>query len=159
VNGSVNYLKIKNMLKKPKILIVDDDKGLLEMYQYFFEKEGFEVFSETDGLRGVSKAVEVRPDIILVDIMMPQMNGLETIVALRKNTDLDFVIIAFSNIHDHSQIKKCIDYGANGFLVKSETTPRDVLEEVKKFLENTFTFPAPVEIDEMRKGVFLRKQQ
>jgi two-component system alkaline phosphatase synthesis response regulator PhoP len=118
-----------------KILIIDDDKDLLEMYSYKFKKEGFEVFTEENGLSGITQAVNIKPDIILMDLMMPQMDGFETLKAFRQNTSMNVIIIAFSNLSQKNDLEKAQRNGADAFLVKSDTTPSQVVEKVKKLLK------------------------
>ena len=90
---------MKKETKKLKVLIIDDDLELLEMYRYTFEKDGFEVKTETNGLLGITMAVQYQPDIILLDIMMPQMDGFETIRAFQYNTDMKTTILVLSNLN------------------------------------------------------------
>jgi two-component system alkaline phosphatase synthesis response regulator PhoP len=120
--------------EKVKVLIIDDDQDLLDMYILVFEAEGFEVHTEKNGLNGLVKAVQIKPMVILIDLMMPQMDGFETIRAFRKNTSMDVILVTFSNLNQQSDIDKAIEYGSDAFLVKSNYTPSDVVEEVKKMM-------------------------
>ena len=120
---------------KQKVLIIDDDRELLDMYQYKFEKEGFEVRIEENGLVGVTSAVEFQPDVVLMDLMMPQMDGFESIQAFRQNTSMDVIIIVLSNLSQHDKKEKAKECGADDFLVKANNTPSEVVEKVRNILE------------------------
>ncbi len=121
-------------MSTPKILIVDDTKDLVELYQLTFEAEGFDVEGAFDGLEGITKAIEFQPDIILLDIMMPQMDGYEFMKAIKKNSSLDVPIIINSNINSAQDIEQAKKEGASLYLPKADYDPDQVVEEVKKFL-------------------------
>ena len=78
-----------------KILIVDDEPDILELIRYNLEKEGYKVFLASNGLDGIAKAKEVIPDLIILDLMMPGMDGIEACTELRKIPDLQNPLIAF----------------------------------------------------------------
>ena len=118
----------------PKILIVDDQEDIREIYTITFEAEGFEVMTATDGLDGISKAVEFKPDIILLDLMMPQMDGFEVLGAMRQNSSMNVKIIVISNISQQADIEKANKAGADGYLSKADNDPDQVVVEVKKHL-------------------------
>jgi DNA-binding response OmpR family regulator len=116
------------------VLIIDDDKEILEMYKYKFEKEGFEVKTEENGLMGVTSAVEFKPDVVLMDLMMPQMDGFESIHAFRENTDMDVAIVVLSNLSQNDKKKYAEECGADGYLVKADYTPAEIVERVQEIL-------------------------
>ena len=119
--------------KKKTILIIDDDEGILTMFEKKFKKEGFEVYAEEDGLKGLTRATEKKPDIILLDIMMPGIDGLETLRAFKKCTDLNSKIIIFSNMSENStSIQEALDLGADECLLKANYTPGDIVRHVKE---------------------------
>ena len=81
-------------MNKPTILIVDDEPDILELVKYNLDKEGYEVHTAENGQEGLKKAKKVRPDLVLLDVMMP--NGcMETCIELRKNDQLENTVIAF----------------------------------------------------------------
>jgi CheY-like chemotaxis protein len=118
----------------PKILIVDDQADIREIYTITFEAEGFQVMTAMDGLDGISKAVEFRPDVILLDLMMPQMDGFEVLTAMRQNSSMNVKIIVISNISQAADIERATKSGANGYLSKADNDPDQVVAEVKKHL-------------------------
>lgn len=125
------------MSNNPKILIIEDNQDLNDMFKIAFEAEGFDVEIALEGLTGVTKAVEFKPDVILLDIMMPQMDGFETLEAIRKNTSLDTVIIINSNLEDDKKVLQAKQMGALDYLKKAEYTPMETVDKVKGFLEMT----------------------
>jgi len=118
--------------KKRIILIIDDDDGILLMFERKFKKEGFEVYAEEDGLKGLTRATEKKPDVILLDIMMPGIDGLETLKAFKKCTDLNSKIIIFSNMSENSaSIQEALDLGADECLLKANYTPGEIVKHIK----------------------------
>lgn len=113
-----------------KLLIIEDDKVLNEMYALKFSKEGFKVESAYDWLSGLSKIADYDPDVILLDLMMPSMNGFETLDAIKKQTSSNCKIIIFTNIVDKEKIDKAMEMWADAYLIKADTTPKIAVEKV-----------------------------
>ncbi len=118
----------------PTILIIEDNQDLVEMYRLKLSLEGFQVETATDGEQGILKAVESKPDMILLDILMPNMNGFEVLKALRNNTQLSTQIIVLSNLGQYENIKEAKDLGATEYMVKANTTPTMVVAKIKELL-------------------------
>lgn len=117
-----------------KLLIIEDDKVLNDMYTMKFKKEWFDVESAYDWLNGISKVASFDPDIILLDIMMPAMNGFETLESIKSQTSSNCKIIIFTNIVDKDKINKAIQMWADDYLIKADTTPRVAVEKVEEYL-------------------------
>lgn len=102
-----------------KILLVDDEPDILEIVGYNLRKAGYEIEIARSGLEAVSLAKKFRPDLILLDVMMPEMDGFQTIRALRKNPDLDATIVIFLTAltDDQSEIEG-LKLGADDFITK-----------------------------------------
>ena len=83
---------------RPHILIIEDNADILEMYDIAFRSRGYEVSTALDGLDGVTKAVALSPNVIILDIMMPHMDGFEVLHTLKNNTSLKSVVIVNSNL-------------------------------------------------------------
>ena len=117
-----------------KILLVDDDKDILEILSYNLRKEGFEVEKATDGISALKKAKKFIPDLIILDVMMPNMDGMETCEKLREITDLNEVIITFltARSEDYSQIAG-LDAGADDYISKP-IRPKVLVSKVKSLL-------------------------
>lgn len=117
-----------------KLLIIEDDKVLNEMYALKFSKEGFKVESAYDWLSGLSKIADYDPDVILLDLMMPSMNGFETLDAIKKQTSSNCKIIIFTNIVDKEKIDKAMEMWADAYLIKADTTPKIAVEKVTEVM-------------------------
>ena len=117
-----------------KILIVEDNPELHEMFRMKFEKWWFEVHIAEDGFAGLWKAVDENPDIILLDIMMPNMDGFETLQTIKNQTSLDTKIIIFSNVKNNAHVEKAKKLWADDYLVKSDNTPAQVYDKVMEVL-------------------------
>jgi DNA-binding response OmpR family regulator len=122
--------------KKAKIAIVEDDIAIAQMYRNKFETEGYTVETAGDGVTGLELINEFRPDIILCDLMMPVMNGMEMIDRLRKSSHKDIKIIILTNLGDEETVNKVHALNAADFIVKADMTPTQVLERVKDVLES-----------------------
>lgn len=113
-----------------KILVVEDDEDLNLMYKIAFKKRGFQVETALNGIEGITAAVTFQPDLILLDIMMPQMNGYEVIEAMRKNSSMDTIIVINSNLEQEKDLEKALSIGANYYLRKSQYTAFQVVDMV-----------------------------
>ncbi len=118
------------------ILLVDDDLTLREMYSERLKAEGFVVEMARDGEEALSKAAEMHPNIILLDIMMPKINGLDVLKKLREQEETKAipVIVLTALIQDREKMES-ITRGADDYIVKSETMPGEVIQKVKDLLE------------------------
>ncbi|MBP8017121.1 response regulator [Candidatus Gracilibacteria bacterium] len=117
-----------------KILIVEDDKDISTMYKIKFQKEGFNVKVVENGLDAVTEVTEFKPHVILLDIMMPSMDGFETLRVIRELApSLHTKIIMLSNLNSKEDIEKSMRLGANAYLLKASTTPKEVVDKVKEF--------------------------
>ena len=120
---------------KAKILIVEDDESLYQMYKLKFEKEWYDVLVATNGLQASSKVSEFKPDMILLDIMMPDMDGFETLTVMKQQSSLKTKIIMLSNLDKKEDIDKAMLLGADDYIIKANTTPRQVVEKVSSMLD------------------------
>ncbi|TAE50937.1 MAG: DNA-binding response regulator [Bacteroidetes bacterium] len=102
-----------------KILIVDDEEDILDLLEYNFEKEGYEVFRAVDGEDALRLAQEVHPDLILLDIMMPKMDGVTACIAMRSTPGLEKTPIIFltARVEEYSEIAG-LDAGADDYILK-----------------------------------------
>lgn len=102
-----------------KILLVDDEKDILEIISYNLKSEGYKVYTASSGKEGVEKAKDVLPDLILLDVMMPEMDGIEACDAIRKIPELSNTLIAFLTARgeDYSQVAG-FDAGADDYITK-----------------------------------------
>ena len=121
-------------MNQAKILLVDDEPDILEILEYNLRKEGYEVSTAENGEEGLKKASEFKPDLIILDIMMPIMDGVEVCRQLRANKDFDSTVITFltAREEDYSQIA-ALDTGGDDYITKP-IRPRVFLSRVKALL-------------------------
>lgn len=118
-----------------KILIVEDNADLSGMYQIAFESKDYEVNICSNGMHAVAQVDSFNPDIILLDIMMPFVSGLDFLKTIRAKGN-DITIIINSNLGQDSDVSRAIELGADKYLKKTENTPFEVVEIVDKMLES-----------------------
>lgn len=124
------------MAQNAKVLIVDDDMTLHEMYQERLKLEGYSIASAYDGEEALSKVESENPDVILLDIMMPKINGIDVMKKLRENekTATIPIILLTALIQEINKIKDMMrDY--DGYLIKSEIMPSQVIDAIKSALD------------------------
>lgn len=121
--------------KKIKILIAEDEEILLKMYTTKFRLKGFEVYGARNGAEALEIALKVKPEIILLDIIMPLVDGFGVLRKIKENESLKNIpVILLTNLAQDSDIDEGLKLGANDYLVKASTTPDEVVEKVKKIL-------------------------
>ncbi len=120
-----------------RILIVDDDPDILEFLGYNFESEGFEVHTAADGKEAISKAKSVKPDLIIMDVMMPRMDGIEATTELRNLPEFSETIIIFLTARgeDYSQLAG-YDAGADDYITKP-VKPKILISKVNALLRRS----------------------
>lgn len=119
-----------------KVAIIEDDIAISQMYRLKFETEGYDVQTADNGRLGLELIEAFHPDIILLDLMMPEMTGDEMLVELRKKPwGKDITVIILTNMGEEEAPKSLKELGVHSFIVKAEMTPRQVAERVKTALE------------------------
>ena len=128
------------MDKKNKILIVEDEKPMVLALKDKFEREGFVVSEASDGVEGLAKAFAEKPDIILLDILMPKMDGLATLKHLRAENDYGKAVpvILLTNLSADKEeiIQTVAETGPAYYIVKSSLTIQEVVDKVRDLLAN-----------------------
>lgn len=120
-----------------KVAIVEDDIAISQMYRLKFETEGFEVQTAENGKLGLELVEQFKPDIILLDLMMPEMTGDQMLAELRKKPwGKDITVIILTNMGEEEAPKTLKELGVHSFIVKAEMTPRQVAERVKEALSS-----------------------
>ncbi len=119
-----------------KILLVDDDPLLVRMYQTKFQNDGFTVATSSDGVDALKKVTEFLPDVVLLDIMMPKINGLEVLTELKKNSVTNKIpVILLTNLGSSQEdTDRGLELGAVAYIVKAGNRPSVVVEKVKEVL-------------------------
>jgi len=120
-----------------KVAIIEDDMAISQMYRLKFETEGYDVQTAEDGKLGLELVEEFKPDIILLDLMMPEMTGDEMLAELRKKPwGKSIKVIILTNMGEEEAPKSLRELGVHSFIVKAEMTPKQVAERVKTALES-----------------------
>lgn len=125
-----------NNATQQKILLIEDDPMITRMYQRKLEGEGFKITLAFNGEEGLAAIKNDRPDIILLDIMMPKMNGIDTLKAIKADPSIkDIPVVMLTNLGDRPEdVQKCKEFGANDYWVKANVSLKDVVEGIKKIL-------------------------
>jgi DNA-binding response OmpR family regulator len=118
-----------------KVLIVEDDKFLIDLLSKKLIEEKFNVVTALDGEEGVKKISEENPGIILLDLILPGMNGFEVLKKTKENpASKDIPIIVLSNLGQKEDIERALKLGAQDYLVKAHFTLEEIVGKIKKFL-------------------------
>lgn len=120
-----------------KILIVEDDNFISEMYSNKFSESGFEVSVAKDGQEALDKAKEIIPDLILLDIVLPKKDGFEVLANLKKEKVLVKTKIVFlTNLGEGENINKGLQSEADAYLIKAHSTPSQIVAKIEEILKN-----------------------
>jgi DNA-binding response OmpR family regulator len=121
--------------KNNKILLVEDDDGLANVYQTRLEAEGFVVKRVPNGEDALAAAIELKPDLILLDVMMPKVSGFDVLDILRNTPETANVkVVMLTALSQDSDKEKATKLGADDYLVKSQVVIADVVERIKHHL-------------------------
>lgn len=123
----------------PKILIVDDEPNLRELFVDTLSPHGFECLTATNGLEGLNAAMTAHPDIILLDVRMPEMDGLTMLRELRKKESTDgrkekIPVIILSTVNDEASVSEALQYGVSVFIEKSNWNVAELLQSIRNGL-------------------------
>jgi two-component system alkaline phosphatase synthesis response regulator PhoP len=122
-------------VSRENILIVEDQRGFRRIYQDVLENEGYSVFVAEDGEKGLDLTRFHKPDLILLDLGLPRMNGFEVLQKIREDVSLDKVqVVIFSVTGEEKDVEKALAMGANGYVLKGGYTPRQVIEVIQGLL-------------------------
>ena len=121
-----------------KILIVDDDPFILDMYVIKFKEQGFQIDTATDGKMALEKIQTDNPDIVLLDVVMPKMDGFDVIKKIQENKiPRTFKILFLTNFGQKEDVERGMQLGADGYIIKAHFTPSEVVAKVKEVLKIT----------------------
>jgi CheY-like chemotaxis protein len=125
-------------MSKKKILIVEDDNFVAEVYSTKLLEMGHEVLIAQNGEEGLSMIASSKPDLVLLDIIMPVMGGIEMLEELKKNEKWkEIPVILLTNVGEKESIQRVRDLGVNDYLIKSHFTPAEVIEKIGSVLEKS----------------------
>jgi CheY-like chemotaxis protein len=121
-----------------KVLVVDDDRVVAEMYRLALSRAGHEVEIANDGVAGLKAASTNRPDIVFLDIRMPEMDGIEVLRLLGSvNNTRSIPVVMLSNYDEPALVRKSLSLGAREYLVKAGTNPADLARIVSHWVVST----------------------
>lgn len=121
--------------KRAKIALIEDDMAIVQMYRLKFEADGYEVNTASDGLTGLKLIKDFAPDVALLDLMMPNMSGLEVLAQLRKDpATKNLKVVVLTNMGDAETAEQVYKLKADDYIIKAEMTPKEVSAKVKKLL-------------------------
>jgi len=121
--------------QKVKIAIIEDDMAIVQMYRMKFEHEGYEVATAPDGNSGLELISSFKPDVVLLDLMMPNMNGLDMLKQLRSQANgRDAKVVVLTNMGDTETATRVYKMAADDYIVKAEMTPKQVTERIQTLL-------------------------
>ncbi len=122
--------------KDISIVLVEDDIVLSDMYVKKFRMEGYSIEHALDGEEGLILIKKLNPNIVLLDIMMPKKNGLDTLKEMKDDPDLKGIFVSLlTNVGEQNYVDEGFRLGANQYLMKSNFTPREVVEKVSEWAE------------------------
>lgn len=121
---------------KKKILVIEDDRSLQNALVEMISQEGYETASALDGEEGLEKVDQFKPDLILLDIILPKKDGYEVLSEIKKNEKTkDIPVLILTNLEEVNNVQKALDLGATTFMVKSDFSLKDVLGKVRENLK------------------------
>lgn len=119
-----------------KILIIEDDKFLRELIAQKLIKEDFEISEAVDGEEGIKKIKEEKPDLILLDLILPGIDGFEVLSRMKKESTLASIpVIILSNLGQKDDVEKGLKMGAVDYLIKAHFTPGEIIDKIKAALK------------------------
>ncbi len=119
-----------------KILVVEDDKFLRELISRKLSDEGFEISQAVDGEDGIEKIKQVKPDLVLLDLILPSIDGFEVLSRIKEDPSVASIpVIILSNLGQKEEIEKGLSLGAVDFLIKAHFTPGEIIDKIKTLLK------------------------
>lgn len=123
-------------LSSKKIILIEDDKTLVEMYSLKFKEAGLELIVVTDGMAGLELIRKEKPNLVLLDIMLPKMDGFAVLTELKKDQQTKNIpVLLLTNLGQKNDIEKGKKLGTDDYIVKSSLTPTQVIEKIKSYLK------------------------
>ena len=128
------------MEESTKVLIIEDDQRINKVYMAKLSVEGITVMSALDGEEGLRKIYSEKPDLILLDLMLPQKSGFEILKEIKQDPKVkDIPVLILSNLAQEKEVEKGLELGAEDYLVKTDYSIQQVMEKIKKALKGRET--------------------
>src|SRR4030066_2105815 len=120
-----------------KILLIEDDALFVKMYQKKLAHEGLELIAAYDGEEGVEKTKSEKPDLIILDLMLPKMSGSDVLKKIKEDPELGSIpVVVLTNLSTSAEeVSRCIQLGVKGTFLKTNETPAQMVEEIRKTLK------------------------
>lgn len=119
-----------------KILIIEDDKFLRELIGQKLLKEGYDIVEAVDGEKGIKSIKDEKPDLVLLDLILPGMDGFEVLTKVKEDAEISQIpVIILSNLGQKDDIEKGLKMGAVDYLIKAHFTPGEIIDKIKIVLK------------------------
>lgn len=129
---------------RDKLLIAEDDFYILDLYKIEGKAKGFEVYTATDGTQALALARVSHPDVVLLDVMLPNLNGIDVLKKLRSDPVFqNLPVIMFTNVSEDQVRQEAAQAGANGFMLKAEHTPSEIVGEARRLVDQRLPASIP----------------
>jgi DNA-binding response OmpR family regulator len=123
-------------MSSPKILIIEDDPYVQRMYQRMFSFHKYRAEMASSGEEGLRSIKKEKPDLVLLDIILPKMNGLEVLKKIKKDSQTkNLPVLMLTNVGETETVEEATKLGAESYMVKADFSPAEVMEQVKKYLK------------------------
>jgi two-component system, OmpR family, alkaline phosphatase synthesis response regulator PhoP len=121
-----------------KIMLIEDEFFIRDLYERYLTKSGYQVITAIDGQDGLEKALANKVDLILLDIMMPKLTGIEVLEKIKTEGSIakDTPVYLLTNQVQESIIKEAFKLGAEGYLIKAQLLPKQIVEEIENIFKN-----------------------
>ncbi len=124
-------------MSEKKILIIEDDEFLSKMYATKLDLDGFSVSEASNGLLGLKIIQKDKPDLVLLDLNLPELDGFEVLRRMKEDTDTkDIPVLVLTNYAQKDNIDKCLNLGAVDYLIKAHFVPAEVIAKIKNILKD-----------------------
>ncbi len=121
--------------EKNRILIIEDDTYISDMYKIKLEADGFAVKVSPDGQSGLDEIKTMKPHLVLLDVIMPKMDGFSVLQNIKNNPEFkDIPVVMLTNLGQKDSVEKGLELGADGYIIKAHFTPSEVVEKIKEIL-------------------------
>lgn len=122
--------------KKNMILMIEDNGFLRKLYHDKLDRAGFDFIEATNGMEGINKIIVEKPDLVMLDLLLPRKNGFDVLAEIKQNRNIKNIpVIVLSNLAQEIDIKEAMKLGAVEYLVKSEVRLSEVVDKIKKILK------------------------
>lgn len=123
-------------MAKAKLLLVEDDVTLSKMYEKKFKADGYDVVTAYDGLEGLEKSLKEKPDLVILDIMLPKLDGVSVFKKMRSTPEtFKMPVLLLTNFDQEDVVFECFKLGAVDYLLKSSVTPSQVVKKIDNLLK------------------------